>query len=179
MARGEYHTSPEHAQLRTALAWAQSSHRQPAAAGVVDLMPLSERAIRALRALSGEKTEALRAEARALLRGLAGEEGVSISTPFRPVLRVLRIGGRASLQVDGAPRDVVLYQIGRLAELVGLDRLRACPAPDCGKVFVRRGRAEYCSARCRRRVFLAGYDPFRAKPRRTTETGERHGKATR
>jgi len=77
--------------------------------------------------------------------------------------------------IDGEPRDVLLYQVSTFLQAVGTDRLRQCPAPDCPRVFVKRGRREFCSERCQRRVFLASYDPFRAQSRRK----DSHGKTTR
>ena len=33
-----------------------------------------------------------------------------------------------------------------------LEALRYCARPDCGRVFYRRGRSEYCSVRCQKCV---------------------------
>lgn len=40
-----------------------------------------------------------------------------------------------------------------LLHLVGLQNFWACSAPDCPRIFVKRWRREYCSARCQRRTF--------------------------
>ena len=70
----------------------------------------------------------------------------------------------------GTPRNVMRYQVLTLLERVGgAERLRLCPAPDCGRAFLKIGRRDYCSDRCRNRVFLSTYDPFAAKPRRADQ----------
>ena len=71
-------------------------------------------------------------------------------------------GDKPLAAVNGQPRDVLRYAASTTLQLVGIDRLRLCPAPDCRHVFVKIGRREYCSARCQRRVFVSTYDPFRA-----------------
>ena len=67
--------------------------------------------------------------------------------------------------IHGTPRDVLLYQvITLLGRVGGVERLRLCPAADCGHVFLKIGRRDFCSDRCQRRVFLRTYDPFAAHP---------------
>jgi hypothetical protein len=39
-------------------------------------------------------------------------------------------------------------------EAVGLDRLLRCPAPACGRLFLKIGRRAYCCVRCQHRVLM-------------------------
>jgi hypothetical protein len=48
-------------------------------------------------------------------------------------------------------RDFVLFRLLTLLENVGIDRLRTCPARNCGHVFFRTTRKEFCSTRCQKR----------------------------
>ena len=114
------------------------------------------------------------------LRAMAGDTEAALGTACTPTLRPLRVGSRVILMVTGEPLDVALYLTAALLERVGTDRLRLCKAPDCGRLFVKIGRREFCSLRCQRRVFLSTYDPFAAVPRRARSSkGSRHGKASR
>ena len=138
--------------------------------------------------------DSLRDELRSFVRHLAGapDEWWSTARPItitiRPLVvepaQVRGLGQKArtrgvpskaqryvSLYVDGtsahALRDVLLYQILTLVVRVGgLDRLRLCPAPDCGRAYLKIGRREYCSPACQRRAFLQTYEPAAARPRR-------------
>jgi predicted RNA-binding Zn ribbon-like protein len=116
--------------------------------------------------------EALRAELRTFLRALAGEtkHDAAMTAAITPTLYPLRVGRRVTLMVSGSPTDVTLFLAASLLEVVGTERLRLCPAPDCGRAFVKVGR-----------VFLTTYDPFAAKPRRKDrpKRGAKNGKTTR
>jgi hypothetical protein len=130
-----------------------------------------------LRNLTPSEIQTLKGNLRAFVRLLAG--GVSTDHRGGGYLRVeivpLKVGNDVSLLVDGEPLDVLLYQVATMLSAIGVERLRLCPATDCGRAFVKVGRREYCSPRCQRRVFLAGYDPFKAKPQRK----DRYAKTTR
>lgn len=65
-------------------------------------------------------------------------------------MRSARLGG-LTLAIDGAPRDLVLAQTLLLLQRVGVDRLRPC---ECGLLFVKSGRREFCSTRCAKRVYM-------------------------
>lgn len=128
----------------------------------------------ALRCLTPPQVARLKGELRSFIRFLAGGsatehlDGPRIQVELVPA----KAGSRVSLFLNGEPRDVVLYQTLTIVDAVGIDRLRLCPAPDCGRAFVKVGRREYCSPRCQRRVFLASYDPFKAQPRRKDRNGK-------
>jgi hypothetical protein len=123
--------------------------------------------------------EAVRLELRAFLRALAGAS--SLVPPYSPTLHLLREGSRVRIAVSGSPRDVTLYLAAALAQEAGIDRLRCCRAPDCGKTFVKIGRREYCSSVCQRQVFLSNYSPDAARPiiSRTRRKQKRDARATR
>lgn len=181
MARGPYRLPSSVRRLRALVAFAEGDRRAPALAGVADLDRLTGDAIAAFRALTPEQTERLRADLRSCLRALGGAD-VSGQRPIHVTLHPLRVGARLRLDVSGTPRDVVRYLGISLAEQIGPDRLRVCPAPDCGRAFVKIGRREFCSTRCQRRVFFSRYDPFRARARRgqaSSERRSRHGSTTR
>jgi len=153
---------------------------------------VTEATLGALLKLRAPELEALRLEVRALLRFLAGAESeervaarVQVEVwaaktdpvPASPVgrrLRARRVGRRGASAskavthfIHGAPRDAVLYQvILLLGRIGGAERLRLCPAPDCGRVFLKVGRRDFCSDRCRQRVYASTYNPFAARPRR-------------
>lgn len=144
-----------------------------------------------LNKMHAPELEALRLEVRALLRFLAGAHknwsvatrvpieiwptrtdpmpGSLVGRRLRKRLRRSQPGAKVVTHfIHGTVRNVLLYQVVQLLERIGgVDRLRLCPAPDCGRAFLKIGRRDYCSDRCRNRVFLSTYDPFAAKPRRT------------
>jgi hypothetical protein len=58
------------------------------------------------------------------------------------------------LMIDGDTRDLFLFQLVRLIEQIGTDKVLECPAPDCGQLFVKQTRKEYCSTRCQSRIYM-------------------------
>ena len=64
---------------------------------------------------------------------------------------------RVSSGATGAIRDRVLYRLIRVLEEVGAEKLRVCPAPDCGRVFVKVTRKAFCSTRCQSRIYMRSY----------------------
>lgn len=60
-------------------------------------------------------------------------------------------GDQVVVVIDGAIRDVVTYQETFLLQTAGVRRLQRC---DCGTVFTRVGRQEFCSKRCQKRVYM-------------------------
>ena len=61
------------------------------------------------------------------------------------------------LLVYGEPRDWLLYRVMRLLEELGAEKLQVCPAPDCGRLFFKVTRKEYCSTRCQSRIYMRRY----------------------
>lgn len=51
-------------------------------------------------------------------------------------------------------QGILHLQTLRLLRMVGRDRLHRCASVECGKLFVRRGRREFCSDRCQKRVYM-------------------------
>lgn len=197
MARGPYKTTPELQTLSALLFFAQDS-RWPALAAITHAAHrLAPGVSQAFRDMTPEDVAEMKASLLQLFRVLAGAEEVVSIGPFSPTFRVLRIRGEGAkkkrkwtvdtveLQVNGTPRDVAVYLAASLLEKVGTDRLRACKAADCDRLFIRSGKREYCSARCARRDFLSAYDPYAAVPRRKDKPtwygkkGQSHGKKTR
>jgi CGNR zinc finger len=54
----------------------------------------------------------------------------------------------------GSTRDRFLYRLIRLLEQFGVEKLQACAAPECGRLFLKVTRKEFCSARCQSRVYM-------------------------
>jgi hypothetical protein len=177
MARGAYTQTTTRKILRVLIAFAEGEQNNFADLVRGGKAFATGPSLNALGRLTPRQVAALKSDLRAFVRFLAGgsatehQDGPRIQVELVPA----KAGNRVSLFVNGEPRDVVLYQTLTMVEAVGIDRLRLCPAPDCGRAFVKVGRREYCSPRCQRRVFLATYDPFKAQPRRK----DHHGKPTR
>jgi hypothetical protein len=71
---------------------------------------------------------------------------------------VMAVENKAVLVIVGGPlRDRLLYQILRLLEQLGAEKLQKCPAPECGRLFFKVTRKEFCSTRCQSRVYMRGY----------------------
>lgn len=58
--------------------------------------------------------------------------------------------------VRGPLRDVLLFKAMELLTEGGFDRVLQC---ECGRLFAKNGRREYCSARCQKRVYMRTYIP--------------------
>ena len=178
MARGRYVESTAVRTLRALVALAEDERVSPetfARMGRAYILPPT---LAALRALTPPQAHALKRELREFLHAMAySETAVPLTGEQRFQVAFVAAGGSNGIVLfaDGDPRDVLLYQASTVLQAVGTDRLRRCPAPDCGRVFVKVGRREYCSDRCQRRVFVSTYNPFKAQPRRK----DRHGKKTR
>ncbi len=56
--------------------------------------------------------------------------------------------------VNGSPRDLFLYRVIRLLDELGTDKLHTCLAPDCGRLFFKVTRKEFCSTRCQTRTYM-------------------------
>lgn len=184
MARGTYNITPAVTALRGLIAYAESDKPAPALVEVIHAADrLASDAYRSFRSQTGAEREHVRLELRSFLRAMAAPPEAVMTAPIAPILQPLRTAGQVLLTVSGTPRDVTLYLAASLLQEVGTDRIRTCPAPDCGRAFVKIGRREHCSTRCQRRVWSRGYDPFAARARRPdnpqAKKRTRHGKATR
>ena len=69
---------------------------------------------------------------------IGGEVRVQIST------------ADASVTLSGPPLDMLVTQLYALVGLVRR-RLRRC---DCGQIFVRTGKRQFCSSRCQKRIYM-------------------------
>jgi hypothetical protein len=133
-----------------------------------DGLPRSQ-PLTAVWAMDAAGLDALRLELRAFLRFLAGG-GRTVWPDITVTLSPVGVAsGAVKWAVDGATRDVLLYQTKTCLDRInGFERLRLCPAPDCGRVYLKIGRRENCSTRCQQRLYQRSYNPFAAKPRRQT-----------
>jgi hypothetical protein len=170
MARGQYRHSKELRALEALIAVAHNPKASVGAlakAGRAYLLPGARQAFERLTPL---QEAALKRDLREFLADMAHQPGVAASKEHHLSVDLVLAGGAGLRDVvqflGGSPRDVLLYQAFTFLQAVGLDQLRRCPAPDCGRAFVKRGRREYCSTRCQRRVFLSNYNPFAAQPQR-------------
>lgn len=68
----------------------------------------------------------------------------------------VKIGGSV-VGYKGTPVAMLLYKVFRLLDDVGPNRLRNCPAEDCGRAFVKITRKEYCSTRCQKKIYMRNY----------------------
>jgi hypothetical protein len=60
--------------------------------------------------------------------------------------RTLTTDGRVAIAVDGHDaRDLVILQLMVLLQIVGLKNVLRCPLPECGRIFVKRHKQEYCT----------------------------------
>jgi hypothetical protein len=110
----------------------------------------------------------LRLDLRAFLRFLAGDGRTGVCPDLHVTLTPLHVStGGVKWIVEGSTRDVLCYQTKTFLDRIGgLERVRLCPAPDCGRAYLKIGRREFCSTRCQQRIYQRDYDPFAAKPRR-------------
>jgi len=63
--------------------------------------------------------------------------------------------GHFRSDIVGPALDRFLYQMGRVLEEVGPDKLRKCPA--CDRLFVKVTKKRFCSQRCQSRTYMRGY----------------------
>src|SRR5262245_54085267 len=183
MARGRYKETVEERALRSIIAFAEANVPIPARKvrgarrDLLNLMAAGDALPRgapltAIANMNAGGLEQLRLCLRALLRFLAGNDdtwplhGESADLKIR--LTPVRVAsGAIKWAIDGDVGDVFIAQTKSLLDrLGGLDRLRLCPAPDCGRVYLKIGRQENCSTRCQQRLYQRSYDPFAARPRR-------------
>lgn len=168
MARGRYKPPPALEDLSALVRHAESDRASWLA--VLNIAgfgpkPFTGDVIEQFRNQTPGEIQAVHADLRAFLRTAAGCSSGALQLPFQPTLQLLNTHSGVRVVVSGkTPRDVTLYLAAALIEAAGAERLRCCPAPNCGRAFVKIGRREYCSAECQRRVFLSKNDPSAARP---------------
>ena len=69
----------------------------------------------------------------------------------------IQVKGRVKFVVHGSPQDTFRYLLVRVLERVGLERVRRCPNPSCGQLFLKKGRRQFCSTRCQGTVYMRTY----------------------
>lgn len=68
--------------------------------------------------------------------------------------------GRLNIWAMGTTLDRFRYQMIRVLEDVGLEKIQFCPAPKprssdlCGRIFLKVTKKEYCSTRCQLRAYM-------------------------
>lgn len=78
---------------------------------------------------------------------------------------------KVGILVYGQLRDWLLYRVIRLFEELGAEKLQMCPAPDCGRLFFKVTRKEFCSTRCQTRIYM--------RKKRQEEKEEQHASVRR
>lgn len=66
---------------------------------------------------------------------------------------------RLVVAASGQAIETFKYQLIRLLESVGVEKIRKCAAPDCDRIFVQVTRKEFCSTRCQSRIYMRSYKP--------------------
>lgn len=87
--------------------------------------------------------------------------------------------GRVRVQVHGSPLDLFAYQLVRVLEAGGAKKLSACPAPECGRIFLKVTRKRFCSQRCQSRIYMRQLRAAERAERDALTKGARYGKTTR
>jgi hypothetical protein len=100
---------------------------------------------------SWQELEALRERADRLLSSLADRKAGLAGDMSLTLVAVQRQDG-VHVEVLGPPLSLLLYQIVRVMEAVGSDRLLRCPA--CNRMFVSNTKGMFCSTRCRMRLYM-------------------------
>jgi hypothetical protein len=98
----------------------------------------------------------LQREGRAVLEGVAQGGTFTMAGDLVLSFYAIRRDGELSIQVLGSHLDRMLYQIIRVIERVGVDRLLRCQAPDCKRLFLKVTRKEFCSTKCQMRMYMRG-----------------------
>ena len=87
--------------------------------------------------------------------------------------------GRVRVTVRGSPLDRFCYQVVRVLETGGAEKLLACPAPECGRIFLKVTKKRFCSQRCQSRIYMRQARADARAERDALAKGARHGKTTR
>ncbi len=129
--------------------------------------------------------DALQQRTRQLLQDLARLDvpgRIAITDDLVLCLWAIRLpDGALEFRTMGPAFARLQYQVMRLVEEVGVDKLRAChahkPRPEtgvCGRLFVKVTKKEYCSTKCQSRAWMKT-----ESTRDPDKKGKRHGKTTR
>jgi hypothetical protein len=101
----------------------------------------------------------LQSSALGVLRPLAKDQEQRLGIAGDLVLSfwVMRNGTGGPLQIvtRGSSIHRFLYQIVRVLEGAGVERLRACP--ECAQLFVKVTKKQFCSVQCQSRVYMRKY----------------------
>jgi hypothetical protein len=62
------------------------------------------------------------------------------------------VDGQPRVAAEGTSRDLLVLQLVTLLQEVGLEKVRRCEAPDCGRLYVKTHKQKYCRPRCQRRI---------------------------
>jgi hypothetical protein len=87
----------------------------------------------------------------------SGHGGQMPETTIAMKFSLAAVGHVVMTAIDGPPRDVIWFQLLALVRAIGASRLRQCPDPACRRVFLRTGKQEACSTRCRKRLYMRQY----------------------
>jgi hypothetical protein len=123
--------------------------------------------------------QALQERARVMLdafaRGRTTVEGDLLLT-----FALTRDDAGVRVHVHGSPLDRFLYQVVRVLETGGAEKLLACPAADCGRLFLKVTKKTFCSTRCQSRTYMRQRRAEeRAEREALTSKGVRHAKSPR
>jgi hypothetical protein len=86
---------------------------------------------------------------------------------------------RVRVQVHGSQHDLFLYQVVRVLETGGAEKLRACPDPKCRRIFLKVTKKRFCSPRCQSRMYMRKVRDQLRREREAFLKGVRPGKTTR
>jgi hypothetical protein len=134
-------------------------------------------------ALDRRTLTALQARALELLRSIAtpGPSRITIAGDLLlTFIAVREKDASVSVRVSGHALDRFQYQLIRLLEDAGVEKLLTCPAPDCGRIFLKVTKKRFCSQRCQSRIYMRQVRAVeRADRDALTTKGARHGQTTR
>lgn len=142
--------------------------------------------------------EDLQRDVRPILRYVAGDRPTRIAAP---IPGTGNLGGRVPVipprvpiavtknllisdqnfwlfTVKGPSRDVILEQLFHLLGTESTDQIRLCPRPDCGAMFYRIRRQEYCSRNCVNKAYQDSPKGIAIRKRKYAEQGWKFGART-
>ena len=125
---------------------------------------------RSVDALTDEVLPAMQAELYQLVSQVAEEQSIT-SVDLALTFTWVQLSPKNSrrwgvMEKHGPPRDLLLYRVMTLIDALGAGKLDACRSPlrteegedvECGRVFVKVGRKQFCSPRCSRRDYMRMY----------------------
>jgi hypothetical protein len=99
---------------------------------------------------------ALRADLLELLRNTVRMRAGGPPPARRPtpsvILSACLVDGQVRVAAEGTSRELLYLQLFSLLQAVGLANVRACAAPECGRLYVRTYSRMFCSTRCQKRI---------------------------